>query len=269
MYLHEAIALHPLPQRIISLVPSITELLADLGLKDQIAGITKFCIHPEHIFRTKPRVGGTKTLNLEKIRELNPDLILANREENVKEQVDALAREFPVWLTDIITLEDALEMILDMGKLTGKENEALSMEKEIRSSFQNLPAVKKLKKAAYLIWKNPYMAAGGDNFINDMMHRAGFENVFRDRKRYPEVSEGELLNSGAEVILLSSEPFPFKEKDAAELNLNLEKIKGEDVSLPRLSLVDGEMFSWYGSRLKMSAFYFRENFGDITDPPSQ
>jgi ABC-type Fe3+-hydroxamate transport system substrate-binding protein len=227
------------PQRIISIVPSQTELLADLGLGDRVVGITKFCVHPTEWFREKTRVGGTKTVNIAKALALHPDLIIANKEENDREQVEALSKYCPVYTSDVKTLEDALEMIGQVGKLTGTEEKAADLSQRIQAHFF-LPDIS-LKRAAYLIWRKPYMVAGGDTFIHDMLPYAGFSNVFGDKKRYPECNALELAEANPEYILLSSEPFPFKEKHVAEL--------AEICPNAVIQMVDGEMYSWYGSRL--------------------
>jgi ABC-type Fe3+-hydroxamate transport system substrate-binding protein len=249
MILTETAQLDHIPRRIISLVPSQSELLSDLGLEQQTVGITKFCVHPDTWFRTKQRVGGTKTVNMEAIRQLGPDLIIANKEENVQEQVELLAREYPVWLTDISNLDDALQMINDIGALTGKNEKARDIRQQISSSFSSLnPAMP--VNCAYLIWSKPYMAAGGDTFIHDMLTRCGFNNVFADKMRYPEINTSELQAANCELLLLSSEPYPFKQKHIDELAQQLTDVQ--------VMLVDGEMFSWYGSRLLQAPAYFQE-----------
>ncbi len=240
-----------IPQRIISLVPSQTELLFDLGLEEQVIGITKFCVHPNHWFRTKQRVGGTKTLNIELINKLGPDLIIANKEENVQEQIEELATHFPVWISDVHNLQGALEMMEEVGKITGKSSEATELIQNIRESFFNLQSKSDQKVlTAYLIWKDPLMAAGGDTFINDMMLNAGFSNVFAGKDRYPEVTIEEIKNSRCELLLLSTEPFLFKQRHVNELQ---EKLPGVKVII-----VDGQIFSWYGSRLRFAPSYFLE-----------
>lgn len=235
------------PKRIISLVPSQTELLHTLSLEKEVIGITKFCIHPEEWFRNKIRVGGTKNIDIQKIATLNPSLIIANKEENVKEQVEELAENHPVWLTEVDNLEDSLKMINDIGLITNKLEKSNKLISEIKIEFKNLEK-HELLPASYLIWKEPYMTVGSDTFIHDMMNRAGFENVFSRFTRYPEVSVDDIRNSGAKVLLLSSEPFPFKQKHIDELQ---EQLPGMIIRL-----VDGEMFSWYGSRLTRSPRYF-------------
>ncbi len=244
-----------IPKRIISLVPSQTELLHYLGLEEETIAITKFCVHPETWFRTKTRVGGTKSLHIEKIQELNPDLIIANNEENVKEQTESLAAGFPVWVTDVRGLESAINMIDDIGTLTGKQTEAGDLNTKIKNGFAHLREyVTKYNPTpihtAYLIWRDPYMSIGGDTFISDIMFHCGFQNIFKDLKRYPETTIQQLKKMNCELVLLSSEPYPFSEKHVCELQEQLPGIK--------ILLVDGEMFSWYGSRLLKSPSYFQE-----------
>ncbi|MGB4770463.1 MAG: helical backbone metal receptor [Chitinophagaceae bacterium] len=236
------------PRRIVSLVPSQTELLYDLGLDEEVVGITKFCVHPEAWFRTKTRGGGTKKVELGRLKALAPDLVIANKEENTREDVEAIRAFCPVWTSDIVTVEDALLMIRDVSSLCGLEVEGGRLEQEIRDS---LAGIKPLNiKAAYLIWKDPFMAAGGDTFINQMMEAAGIENVFKEKSRYPEVSIEDIRESGAEMVLLSSEPYPFKTKHIADLSKLLPQQK--------LEIVDGEMFSWYGSRMRHYAGYVKD-----------
>ena len=239
------------PIRIISLVPSQTELLADLGLDQEVVGITKFCIHPEAWFRSKQRVGGTKKLDMEMIRSLKPDLIIANKEENEKSQIETLEKEFPVWISDIKTFREAKQMILAVGEMTKQFIKAIELLKKIDAAFDDLRIAvqsRSTKRIAYLIWKEPLMAAGGDTFINSILEACQLQNVFNDLGRYPEISRDQMKAAKPDVILLSSEPFPFTEKHALEFNDLFPGIK----VLP----VDGELFSWYGSRLQYAPPYF-------------
>ena len=244
----ERVSLPRVPRRIVSLVPSQTELLYDLGLDEEVVGITKFCVHPESWFRTKTRIGGTKKVEVGRLNALGPDLVIANKEENTQEDVEAIRAFCPVWTSDVGTVDDALSMIRDISSLCGLEVEGGRLENEIRQSLVSITALN--LKAAYLIWKDPYMTAGGDTFIHHMMEAAGIENVFKEKSRYREVSIEEIRASGAEMVLLSSEPYPFKIKDITELSKLLPKQK--------LVIVDGEMFSWYGSRMRHFAGYIRE-----------
>jgi ABC-type Fe3+-hydroxamate transport system substrate-binding protein len=236
------------PKRIISLVPSQTELLADLGLEDRVVGITKFCVHPSSWRKEKTIIGGTKQLHLDRIRELKPDLIIANQEENDREQVEALAQEFPVWVSKVVDLPTALEMITGVGEATGTRTLAEDLALRIKTSFVDLEKFP-INSCAYLIWRKPFMVSGGDTFIQSMLEAAGFQNVFGHQDRYPEVSLEELAAADPDWILLSSEPFPFREKHVEELSAVCPNAE--------IRLVDGEMFSWYGSRLLRSADYFR------------
>lgn len=237
------------PQRIISLVPSQTELLADFGLQEEVIGITKFCIHPSEWFRNKKRIGGTKLLNMDLIHQLQPDLILANKEENVKEQVEELAAHFPVWTSDMHTLEGAYDMIREIGSITGKSDAAARIIAQVKAGFAALPVPPRKTKAAYLIWKSPYMTVGNDTFIHSMLDMAGYENAFANSTRYPVITIKELQASACEYLFLSSEPYPFSQKHIDELQPFLPDTK--------ILLVDGEMFSWYGSRLIHAPAYFK------------
>lgn len=249
MMLQHATDLNYLPQRIISLVPSQTELLYHLGLDAETIGITRFCVHPQAWFKTKLRIGGTKTVNIEKVRQLKPDLIIANKEENVKEQIEELAKDFPVWLTDVNNLSDALQMIADIGILTGRSLAANDLTDRISKAFGAIPKIEKPVKTAYLIWRKPYMAAGSDTFINDMLQQCSFENIFLNESRYPEVNIAKLQAANCELLLLSSEPYSFKQKHIDELTSLL---PGTGIVL-----ADGEFFSWYGSRLLQAPAYFK------------
>jgi ABC-type Fe3+-hydroxamate transport system substrate-binding protein len=236
------------PKRIVSLVPSQTELLADLGLEDEVVGITKFCVHPEQWFRSKARVGGTKTVHIDRVAALKPDLILANKEENVREQIEALESIAPVWVSDIQTLNEAFRMIREVGELCGKQEKAAIIADTIRSGFVSLHSrVSALHPVAYGIWRDPWMWAGCDTFISDILQRIGWANVVADN-RYPLIPLNDLAGLKPATVLLSSEPYPFKESHIAEVKAVL---PDADVLL-----VDGEMFSWYGSRLLHAPAYF-------------
>ncbi len=240
------------PRRIVSLVPSQTELLWALGLEREVVGITKFCVRPEAWFRQKTRVGGTKTVYLERIQALKPDLILANREENVREQVEALADRYPVWVSDVSDLPSALKMIIQVGNLTHRSREAQILVNRIEKAFADFGPKPnwRARRAAYFIWRKPWMVAGGDTFIHAMLAAAGFENVFAEARRYPEVLLSDLPACAPEVLLLSSEPYPFDPKHFTEFR--------EVCPQAQILLVDGEMFSWYGSRLLEAPAYFRQ-----------
>jgi len=241
MILQASQQLNFIPQRIVSLVPSQTELLHYFNLELETVGITKFCLHPKEWYRTKVRVGGTKTVNLSTIKKLNPDLIIANKEENVKEQIEELANHFNVLVTDVNNFEDALLMIKNIGALTGKSTQAISLIEKINTEFEKIILPHAPIKTAYLIWNKPYMTIGGDTFINDILLKGGFQNIFANETRYPEITVDQLKTKNCELVLLSSEPYPFKQKHVDELQLQLPGVK--------IMLADGEMFSWYGSRM--------------------
>ncbi|MCZ4244342.1 helical backbone metal receptor [Pedobacter punctiformis] len=241
------------PQRIISVVPSQTELLFDLGLDQEIIGLTKFCIHPIEKFAERTKVGGTKKLNIDLIRDLKPDLIIGNKEENTQSDIEELAIDFPVWMSDIFTLDDAMKTISQIGALVDRVPEASYLNHLINAGFTDLKTLALQnyinKKMAYLIWRKPYMAAGKNTFIDDVLLSNGMTNVV-SQSRYPSVTLSELKALNPELILLSSEPYPFAEKHIEEINMVLPNAK--------IMLVDGEMFSWYGSRLVKAVQYFFE-----------
>lgn len=256
--LNRKINLPSKPQRIVSLVPSQTELLYDLGLRDEVVGITKFCVHPEEWFRSKTRVGGTKKYDFKKINALNPDLIIGNKEENEKEQVEELMKDYNVWMSDIYNLKDAYDMITRIGTLVGKQQEATSLKLKIESEFNNLNfrnTTSEIRNVSYFIWNNPYMVAGNNTFINEMLKVCGFKNVF-ETIRYPEVTTDQIAKANPEIILLSSEPYPFKEKHIQEFKVICPNAK--------VLIVDGEMFSWYGSRLLKAPAYFKQLIENIS-----
>ncbi len=243
--------------RIVSLVPSQTELLYDLGLDEEVIGITKFCVHPNVWHKTKTRLGGTKNLKINIIQKLKPDLIIANKEENTREQIEQLAKTFDVFVTNVRNINDALKMIKNVGMLTGQASSSVRIANSIQSTFKKLfekISSKEKIKTAYVIWRNPYMVAGGDTFISDMMQYCGMQNIYSNMKRYPEINIEDLKDK-CELLLLSSEPYPFKEKHIRELQSQIPAVK--------IVLADGEMFSWYGSRLVKAAKYFETFYKTI------
>lgn len=238
--------------RIVSIVPSLTELLFDINLGNQIIGITRFCIHPKNGVKNICKVGGTKSLNVERIIALKPDLIIANKEENSRSDIELLQEHCNVLLTDIFTLDDALTTISEIGTLTNREKESNILIQEITIEFKLLKSITATnKKVAYLIWNNPIMLAGQNTFINYMLHEINWENILTDKlSRYPQVSDEELKGLNPDYILLSSEPFPFNNTHVESFRLNFPDSK--------IILVDGEMFSWYGSRMKRAPKYFQQ-----------
>lgn len=237
------------PRRIVSLVPSQTELLVDLGLQAQVVGVTKFCIHPAQARQSAAVIGGTKNFDFDKIAALQPDLLIGNKEENYQTGIEQLAQHYPVWLSDISDLSAALAMIRQVGAITGARAAGEELATEIAASFAALAAPQPAVSAAYFIWRRPYMVAASGTFIDDMLGRAGFRNVFAHLGRYPEITPEHLAAAAPERILLSSEPYPFQAKHVAEFQ--------QLCPSATVQVVDGELFSWYGSRLRLSAAYFR------------
>ncbi len=259
--LRRSINLESYPTKIISVVPSQTELLYDLGLDKSVHGITKFCIHPPQWLKEKAIIGGTKNLNIDKINTINPDLIIANKEENNEEQIRALSENYPVWISDIKNLNEAVEMILAIGRITNKLINANEIVKTIRTKFTSLTSSvneNQQKSVAYLIWRDPYLSVGKDTFIHEMLSSCGLINVFSNEKRYPELSPEKLKDASPELIFLSSEPYPFTEKHIDEFN----KLSPGSRVIP----VNGEMFSWYGSRLRLAPDYFTSLLKKIDSP---
>jgi len=237
--------------KIISVVPSLTELLFDLDLEDQIVGVTRFCIHPADKTKRITNVGGTKSLKIDRIIALKPDLIIANKEENAQADIEELQKHCHVWVTDLFTLSDALDMISELGQRTNRIETAQTLISQIQSEFKKLSTFVNSsgQKVAYLIWENPIMLAGRNTFINYMIRELGWENIITDKEsRYPIIEPQELSELQPDYILLSSEPYPFKEKHLPKYESQFPNSK--------IILVDGEMFSWYGSRMKLAPAYF-------------
>ena len=250
-----SITLDYLPQRIVSLVPSQTELLFDLGLGDRIVGVTKFCIHPKEQIKATTKIGGTKNFKLNVIDELQPDLIIGNKEENNQEGIEQLQQKYKVWMSDIYTLDDALVMLQQVGQITGTQARATELEQSIKAGFEQLQPLQPCIKTAYFIWRKPYMAVGSHNIIDHMLQRCGFENAFGHLTRYPEISAEQLQETNPQLILLSSEPYPFKEKHIEEFR--------EICPQASIKVVDGEMFSWYGSRLLHASAYLQQVIEEV------
>ncbi|WP_210487178.1 ABC transporter substrate-binding protein [Rufibacter aurantiacus] len=244
------------PRRIVSLVPSQTELLFHLGLGDRVVGVTKFCIHPQEQVKQKQKIGGTKNFNFEAIDRLEPDLIIGNKEENYQEGIERLQGKYPVYMSDIYTLEDAFEMMRGIGQVTDTETQATELVQQLRQQFAGLTPAAPAIPTAYFIWRNPYMGIGNQNFIDHILALCGFENVLGHLARYPEVTAAQLQKANPKLILLSSEPYPFKEKHIAEF----QAICPEAL----VKVVDGELFSWYGSRLLHSAPYLQRLIKEVS-----
>lgn len=246
------------PKRIVSLVPSQTELLFDLGLEQEVVGLTKFCVHPEDKWRTTTRIGGTKNVKHEVIAALNPDLIIANKEENSEEDIRKLMQQYSVWVSDVRQVQDGFQLIEDIGQLVSKSKQAAELKERIMTSWQEVKGVGQGRTVVYLIWNNPLMVAGADTFIHAVLDWCGLRNLSITLEgRYPEVRHDWLYRARPDLLLLSSEPFPFSEKHERELN---QLWVDEETASPTIELVDGELFSWYGSRLRYSPAYIKKFF---------
>jgi iron complex transport system substrate-binding protein len=238
------------PMSVVSLVPSQTELLFDLDLGDRVIGITKFCVHPEKWFHSKTRVGGTKDVDIEKVKSLNPDLIIGNKEENTLKDIEALRKIAPVWISDVNDLEQSIDMIQTIGEICDVSLKANKISNQITENFNSFNSKIKGKSVLYFIWKKPYMLAAKDTFIDSVLtNQLGLNNLMSNQTRYPSI-ELEDVSEEPDLVFLSSEPYPFKDQHIEEINAIFPKAK--------VVLVDGEYFSWYGSRLIGAPAYFEK-----------
>ena len=241
------------PQRIVSLVPSQTELLFDLGVGTRIAGVTHFCVHPEHQVKDKQKVGGTKRIRFNKIDEISPDLIIGNKEENTKKDIEQLEKKYPVWLSDVNTLKDVDSLFSQLGNILDSSEKAHYLSKLLNKNMQQIQGLfhkPKQPTVAYLIWNKPMMVAANNTFINTMLNHIGLRNRYEDTSRYPEITLQQLDKEPLDFIFLSSEPFPFTSKHVEYFSEKFPNTKVE--------LVDGELFSWYGTRLLQAETYFKQ-----------
>lgn len=242
------------PKRIVSLVPSQTELLCDLALENELVGITKFCKHPYHLKSTKTIVGGTKKVDFEKIKTLNPDFILCNKEENTYDFLPELEKIAPTYFSDVISIQDSIDLILSLGSIFNRRTEADNLAHKIEfklADFKQFIKNKPTRKVAYFIWVKPWMVAANDTYINEMLKLNKFENIYSYMSRYPKVEIDKIRHEGdPDVVILSSEPFPFKDEHAMEI--------GSFTNRSITVFGDGEMFSWFGSRMLLAFDYFKE-----------
>lgn len=233
--------------RIVSLCPAITETLFALGVGHHVVGRTKFCIFPTEAANV-PTVGGTKDVNYDAIDALAPQLILCEKEENTKDIVDTLSKKYPVYVAQVETIAMALTMIKKLGLLTNSTDAANALIDDIQAT--ELPTV--TGRAAYMMWRKPYMVVGATTYINDLLQTIGFTNPFTTHDgRYPAVTIEQLQDAQLDYLLLSSEPFPFAQKHIDELQPHLPNT--------RIQLIDGEMF-WYGAKMKEAATYLQNYF---------
>ena len=247
------ITLKSTPKRIISLVPSQTELLCDLALENELVGITKFCVHPLHLKATKTIVGGTKKVDFDKIKALNPDFILCNKEENAYDMLPELEKIAPTYFSDVNTIQDAVDLILRLGSIFNRRTESDNLAHKIEyklNDFKQFVKDKPIRKVAYFIWAKPWMVVGNDTFINEMLALNKFDNIYANMSRYPKIEIDRIRHEGdPDVVILSSEPYAFKDEHAMEIS-----------SYTNRSITvfgDGEMFSWFGSRMLLAFDYFK------------
>lgn len=244
------IELQSVPTKIVSLVPSQTELLFYLQLNNKILGCTKFCIYPAHKTKLVKKIGGTKNVNTARVLALQPHLVIANKEENLQTTITELQKFVPVWVSEVNSLNDALQMIQSIGNITNTSKKATLLCNNILNKFNTITKPKQTIRVAYLIWKNPYMVAANNTFINNILETLGLHNVFADQTRYPAIDIIELQQKKPDCIFLSSEPYPFKQQHINELQAHFPHSK--------ILLVNGEPFSWYGNRLLYTANYFKK-----------
>ena len=243
--------LQAIPKRVVCLVPSLTELLVDLGLKNQLVGLTKFCVHPENLRKEKVVVGGTKSVHIKRLADLKPDFILCNKEENTPQIVADCAEIAPVYVSDIVAFEELYTLLKDLGEVfqiqTKTQMLTQTLQKQIATfRLRSAPFQKRL--VAYVIWNEPLMVAGDRTFIQTLLELCNFQNAFaHENQRYPVIQKSDLKD--LDLILLSSEPFPFKEK-------HIEAFKRH--TRANILCVDGEYFNWYGSRLLKAFDYFEK-----------
>jgi ABC-type Fe3+-hydroxamate transport system substrate-binding protein len=246
-----ALALRAAPRRIVSLIPSTTETLCELGLADALVGVTVYCSEPADVVRTKTRVGGEKNPDLAAIRALEPDLVIANIEENVRAHVETLrAWGIPVWVTYPRTVAQGLAMIRELGEVTATQARAEAMLAELEPLYERVraeSASRRLVDVFYPIWRNPYMTVNRDTYISDLLRVCGARNVFADRaERYPTITLDEVASRRPEVIILPDEPFRFRRVHVEDF---AEYAEVPAVRDGRIHLVDGKPFSWHGPRV--------------------
>ncbi|MCK1997358.1 helical backbone metal receptor [Psychrobacillus psychrodurans] len=248
-HLGRKVVLPESPKRIISICPAITETLFSLGLEKEIVGRTKYCIFPKGIVDQVQIVGGTKEINFEKVKEIQADLIFAEKEENTEEIVLELEKIAPVFVLEVKSIQNAYRFITTLGEVTATTMTAKLLLTACQKSFQSIKS-RENGKAAYVIWRKPYMVVGGTTYINDVLQVMGFENPFtNEESRYPTVTNEQLTNANLDKLFLASEPFPFQQKHLAEFQAFLPNTE--------IILVDGEMF-WYGSRMLVAGEYLAE-----------
>jgi iron complex transport system substrate-binding protein len=241
----------PTGTRVVSLCPSITETVFALGEGHRLVGRTEYCVQPPKEVSLLPTVGGTKSIRWDVLRDLKPDLILANQEENRREDVEQLRRMgIPVAVFFPKDLQTTANYIRDLATLLGADAGGELMASELEAMIKHEPV--QTANVAYLIWRKPWMVAGEDTFIHSLLEAGGLSNVFAgSEETYPVVTAADLKEANPDLILLSSEPFPFEQKHRMELS------KETGLPVERFLLVDGQLLSWHGVRTLEGIRYAR------------
>ncbi|MDM1046415.1 ABC transporter substrate-binding protein [Myroides sp. 1354] len=243
------------PKRIVSLVPSLTETLFDLGLEDELVGITTACMHPYQLRVTKTSIGEPKKVDIEQIQLMQPDVVVASPTENTMEDIERLQAICPVWLVDVRTMDQNFQLIELLGQLFNKRTEARKWMDKIsfgQKDLMDFVSERPGFKVAYFIGKDPFVVAGEGTFIQELLELNKFENVYADRvELYPEVEIKKIRIQGdPELVFLPSMPYAFQEEDAFEI--------GRFTHHGKTIFVEGEMFSWYGTRVCKAFDYFKQ-----------
>jgi len=250
--LERRIYLDKAPRKIISLCPSLSETLYDLGLAECIAGRTDYCVHPQELADRVPSVGGPKSVSIDAVKKIGPDLILIVKEENDKKNIEKLtALGYKCFIFDINSVSDALKMLVKLGKIFGLEKKASKIHDNVVKGLDSIKGIGNGASFLYMVWNSPYMACATDNYINSLLNHAGLSNCLSDRlKRYVIMPLNSLKSLSPELVLLPSEPYRYTFADRAKF----EKI----FPAARVELVDGEMFCWYGSRMAKASEYIKK-----------
>lgn len=245
------------PKRVVSLIPSITEALFDLGAGEAIAGVSNYCIHPAEGVKNKIKVGGQKNPDMGKIKAIHPDLIILNMEENKPEHIKFLSQHYTTWVTYPRLFRDAENLLMQLGKVFDAESRASVYADKIRISSKQLSSIRRRKiKTMYLIWRNPWMSINRDTFIHNVLELHHMENVYAKRdKRYFEVTAQDIEDADPDIIILPDEPYHFREKHKSEFShLSVSAVKNS-----RIFLADGTYFCWYGTRTARASQYIHKH----------
>jgi ABC-type Fe3+-hydroxamate transport system substrate-binding protein len=239
------------PNRIVSLVPSLTESLFAFGVGEKIVGRTRYCLWPPRAVGKIPTVGGTKKVDVRRVLELEPDLIVAVKEENTRENIEELEEAgVPVFVGAPEDVEGAIALLRELAdRVEAPRAEAvLDPIERVYEGLRSGPRRAKARRVYVPIWKNPYMSVGSDTYVHDVLKTCGGENVCGDVTRYPVVTPAEVEAAQPEVVLLPDEPYPFSAEDLPEFySLDIPAVR-ED----RIHLVDGKLLTWYGPRMASS-----------------